>query len=158
MSPNVVTGGVKANVIPGWAEAQLDLRALPGQNRADVDQYLRKAMGSVADRLELVPVADFAANSTRPAGPLWETIVDSIEAETESRNVIPTVMPATTDARFFRARGVPAYGVGLFDTSVDFADFLTMFHGHDERVSLRSVDQTTSFLSTLLEEWRRRWA
>ncbi len=157
VSPNVISGGVKANVIPGFAEAQLDLRALPGQSRTDVDAHLRKAMGSAADRLELVPVADHPANSTRSEGPLWEVAVDSIEALTGSRNVLPTVMPATTDARFFRSRGVPAYGVGLFDTRVGFADFLSMFHGHDERVSLDSVELTTRLLTTLLERWGARW-
>ena len=35
-----------------------------------------------------------------------QTVVDSIEALTGSRRVVPTMMPATTDARFFRDRGV----------------------------------------------------
>ena len=157
VSPNVIRGGVKANVIPGFAEAQVDLRALPGQSRVDVDQHLRKAMGSAADRMDLIPVADHPANSTPPHGPLWQVAVDSIEEHTGTRNVIPTVMPATTDARFFRSRGVTAYGVGLFDSMVEFPDFLSMFHGHDERVSLESVDLTTRLLSTLLERWRARW-
>ncbi|MDH3518601.1 MAG: M20/M25/M40 family metallo-hydrolase, partial [Acidimicrobiia bacterium] len=102
-------------------------------------------------------VADHPANSTPPHGPLWQVAVDSIEEHTGTRNVIPTVMPATTDARFFRSRGVTAYGVGLFDSMVEFPDFLSMFHGHDERVSLESVDLTTRLLSTLLERWRARW-
>jgi acetylornithine deacetylase/succinyl-diaminopimelate desuccinylase-like protein len=64
-------------------------------------------------------------------------------------------MPATTDARFFRAKGVTAYGVGLFDEAMSFPDFLSMFHGHDERVSLASVDSTTSLLDSILSRWRQ---
>lgn len=154
ISPNMITGGIKANVIPDRATAVVDVRALPGQRREDIDVHLRKAMGSAADRVELEPVADYLANSSPVNNPLWETIVDSIEEHTGSRRVVPTIMPATTDARFFRQRGVVAYGVGLFDRRVSFADFLSMFHGHDERVSVESVELTTRFLATVLESWR----
>jgi acetylornithine deacetylase/succinyl-diaminopimelate desuccinylase-like protein len=87
---------------------------------------------------------------------LWDAIVDGLEDITGSRRAVPTLMPATTDARFFRARGVTAYGVGLFDTRISFPDFLSMFHGHDERVSLESVDLTTRYLERILERWRER--
>ena len=156
VSPNVLEGGVKANVVPEHAEAQVDLRALPGQTREDVDQHLRKAMGSAGDRIELIPMADHVANSSPLGNPLWHTIVDAIEKNTGTRLVVPTIMPATTDARFFRARGVTAYGVGLFDDRIAFADFLAMFHGHDERVSLDSVEMTTRLLESILEGWRAR--
>lgn len=154
VSPNVIHAGVKANVIPDIAEGEVDFRALPGQDRTDVDDHIRKAVGSGADRLEIVPVADHMANESPVGSSLWDCIVDSIESHTGSRRVVPTLMPATTDARFFRARGVTAYGVGLFDEAMSFPDFLSMFHGHDERVSLASVDATTSLLSTILSRWR----
>ncbi len=158
VSPNVVSGGVKANVIPDLARSEVDLRALPGMSRSDVDLHLRKAMGRSGDRIELIPISDHEANASNTDDPLWEVIVDSIESETGSRQVLPTMMPATTDARFFRSRGIPSYGVGLFDQRVSFPDFLTMFHGHDERVSLESVASTTRLLEGLLERWNERWA
>jgi acetylornithine deacetylase/succinyl-diaminopimelate desuccinylase-like protein len=153
VSPNVISGGVKANMVPEVGEAQIDMRSLPGQTRADVDQHVRKAMGAAGDRVELIPVADHPANSSPTTNPLWETVVDSIEDLTGSRRVVPTLMPATTDARFFRARGVVAYGVGLFDDSIAFADFLAMFHGHDERVGLESIELTTRLLERVVERW-----
>jgi acetylornithine deacetylase/succinyl-diaminopimelate desuccinylase-like protein len=156
VSPNVLVGGLKANVIPDQAHAEVDLRALPGMDRTDVDQYLRKTMGSVGDRIELSPVADHPATASDGSDRLWETIIDSIEDETGSRQVIPTLMPAATDARFFRSRGVPSYGVGLFDQQIEFAQFLTMFHGHDERVSVDSVQATTRLLDRLLGRWTAR--
>lgn len=154
VSPNMVRAGVKANVVPDSAEAHVDLRALPGQTRSEVDLHLRKAMGEAGDRLELVPVADHPANSSPAAGPLWEAIVATLERLTGSRRAIPTMMSATTDARFFRPRGVVAYGVGLSDRRVEFGEFLTMFHGDDERVSVDSVHLTTRFLAELLDRWR----
>jgi acetylornithine deacetylase/succinyl-diaminopimelate desuccinylase-like protein len=154
VSPNVVAGGVKANMVPDAAEAQVDVRTLPGQSRADVDGHLRKAMGAAADSITIEPTADHPASSSRPDGPLWAAIVDSIEDLTGSRRVIPTITPATTDARFFRARGTVAYGVGLFDDRVEFPEFLSMFHGNNERVSVESVHQTVALLTRILERWR----
>lgn len=155
VSPNVIRSGVKANVIPDSAEGEVDFRALPGQGRSDVDDHIRKAVGSASDRLEIVPVNDHEANESPVGTTLWDCIVDALEAHTGSRRVVPTMMPATTDARFFRARGVTAYGVGLFDEAMSFPDFLSMFHGHDERVSVASVDATTSLLSSILGRWRQ---
>lgn len=154
VSPNVIDAGVKANMIPDAGIAQVDLRAVPGQGRDDVDAFLRKAMGPYADRLTLEPTADHPASASEPSGSLWDVIVASIGELTGSASVIPTLMPASTDARFFRERGTTAYGVGLFDDRISFPDFLSMFHGNDERVSLESLDLTTNVLGTILERWR----
>ncbi|MEX2279406.1 MAG: M20/M25/M40 family metallo-hydrolase [Acidimicrobiia bacterium] len=154
VSPNVIRSGVKANVIPDTAQGEVDFRALPGQDRTDVDAHIRKAAGNAADRLEIIPVADQVASESPVATSLWDCIVDSIESHTGSRRVVPTMMPAATDARFFRQRGVTAYGVGLFDEAMSFPDFLSMFHGHDERVSVASVESTTALLTTILSRWR----
>lgn len=155
VTPTVVRGGVKMNVIPDTAEGQVDFRTLPGQDRTDIDDHIRKVVGSAADRIEIIPTADFVANESPVGTTLWDCIADAIEEQTGSRRVIPTLMPATTDARFFRAKGVTAYGVGLFDDRVSFPDFLAMFHGHDERVSLDSVDATVRLLDSILDRWRR---
>lgn len=151
VSPNVVEGGVKANVIPDAAEAQVDLRALPGQDRSDVDEHLRKAMGSFADHISIEPVADHEANVSSRGNPLWQATVDALEDLTGSRRAVPTMMPATTDGRFFRDRGAVVYGVGLFDDmAMSFPEFLSMFHGNDERVSVASLDRTHDLLRRLV--------
>lgn len=153
VSPNTVAGGIKANVIPDAATAEVDLRALPGMDREFVDQHLRKAMGAAADRIRLVPMSDHAPGSSPRANPLWDAIVDGIEVQTGSRRVVPTLMTVATDARFWRSRGTVAYGVGLFDDRLSFGDFLSLFHGNDERVSVESVVRTTDLLETVLDRF-----
>ena len=68
------------------------------------------------------------------------------------------LIPFTTDARFFRRRGVVAYGVGLFDDAMQFGDMMRLFHGHDERVSLGSVARTTEMLALTLNRFGARTA
>lgn len=150
VSPNKMSGGVKANVIPDAASAEVDLRALPGMDRTYVDQHLRKAMGAAGDRIELIPMSDHDPNSSPRGNHLWDAIVDGIEEHTGSRRVVPALMTVATDARYWRHRGTIAYGVGLYDERMSFGEFLSLFHGHDERVSLESVGRTTSLLQTVL--------
>ncbi len=156
VSPTVFEAGSKANVIPADAEALVDVRALPGQDGESVDDHLRKAMGRDADRIRLEPVMDHPAGSSPGGTPLWEAIVDALEISTGSRRVLPTITPATTDARFFRDRGVVCYGVGLFDDRVSFADFLSMFHGIDERVTVESLGLTAHLLDEVVAGFGRR--
>ncbi len=142
VSPNKARAGTKTNTIADKAKAEIDIRALPGTGRTDIDVYLRKAMGSASDSIDLEPVMDSEANVSPRPTPLWEAIADSVEAIDGHRRLLPSLMTVTTDARFWRARGTVAYGVGLFDDQMTFSEMLSLFHGHDERVSVRSVERT----------------
>jgi acetylornithine deacetylase/succinyl-diaminopimelate desuccinylase-like protein len=150
LSPNLLDAGVKANVIPEGAEATVDIRALPGMDRATIDDHLRKAMGEAGAMVEIEPVADHPANVSPTPNLLWEAIVDSVEDLAGHRRVLPMLMPVATDARFFRARGVVAYGTGWFDDRVPFPEFLRLFHGHDERVSVESLERTERMLTAVI--------
>ena len=150
VSPNTLRAGMKANVIPDEAEAEIDLRALPGMDRPFVDSHLRKAMGRDGAGIEIVPISDFEATMSGASDLLWRAIEESLWEETGVRRAVPILMPGATDARFFRVRGASAYGVGLFDDRVTFSEFLSLFHGHDERVSVRSVERTTDLLARVV--------
>jgi acetylornithine deacetylase/succinyl-diaminopimelate desuccinylase-like protein len=151
VAPTVLHGGSKTNTIPDAARGEIDVRVLPGQDAGTVDGHLRKSAGPGFDRLEVEPIADFPATASQPSGPLWEAIQRAVESVTGSSRVLPTLMPATTDARFFRARGTSAYGVGLFDDRVQFEDFLGMFHGNNERVSVASLGLTAELLVRIVQ-------
>jgi acetylornithine deacetylase/succinyl-diaminopimelate desuccinylase-like protein len=150
ISPNVLRAGIKSNMIPDQAEAEVDVRVLPGMDRPLVDGVLRKLMGSAGDELELLPMADFPSIFSARDNPLWEAIGDAIFEHTGSRRLQPVVASASTDARFLRQRGAIAYGVGLYDDRISFAEFLTLFHGHNERVSITSLELTTALLRSVI--------
>jgi acetylornithine deacetylase/succinyl-diaminopimelate desuccinylase-like protein len=151
LSPNVLSGGTKANVVPAAAAGELDVRLLPGQDRSDVLDHLRKVVGpDVFDDLEITPVLDDPANTSPTEGPLWDAISAAAETHVPGVALAPTMTPVTTDARFFRARGIPSYGVGLFDDRISLPEMLAMFHGADERVSVASIESTARFLADVV--------
>lgn len=151
LSPNLVSGGAKANTVADRADTTLDMRVLPGQSEQVVEDHLRKVLGPLYDEVDIEKVIHYPANSSAAEGPLWEAIGDAYESLTGSRRVVPAMTPATTDARFFRAKGIKAYGVGLFDDRVPFSDFLGMFHGNDERIGVRSLGLTAELLDRIIQ-------
>jgi len=153
ISPNVIHGGVKANVIASSAMANIDIRSLPGMDRGFVDSHLRKAMGNARDEIDIEPFMDIESTVSPTGNPLWEAIEDSVEAIEGHRRLLPTTMTVGTDARFWRKKGTIAYGVGLYDDRMDFSEMLALFHGHDERVTVESVERTTRLYSEILQRF-----
>jgi acetylornithine deacetylase/succinyl-diaminopimelate desuccinylase-like protein len=154
VAPTVMRAGTKANTIADQATASIDVRVLPGQSQEDVDAHMRKAMGeTLADRIEIDPLVVGPATRSDVSGALWEAIGDAAEYHLGSRSLVPMTIPVATDARFFRERGVTAYGVGWFDDETEFAQMLSMFHGNDERVSVRSVNRTVAFLDSVIRSF-----
>jgi acetylornithine deacetylase/succinyl-diaminopimelate desuccinylase-like protein len=62
--------------------------------------------------------------------------------------VVPTMSSGATDSRFFRAAGIPAYGVsGIFHDMNDIRA-----HGRDERIGVRQFYEGLEFLDRLVRE------
>ncbi|GBE24411.1 succinyl-diaminopimelate desuccinylase [bacterium BMS3Bbin02] len=159
IAPTVMQAGTKANTIADVASASVDVRVLPGQSQDDVDAHLRKAMGELlADRIEIEPIVVGPATRSDTSGALWEAIGDACEQHIGTRSLVPMTIPVATDARFFRERGVTAYGVGWFDDGTEFSQMIGLFHGHDERVSVVSVNRSTAFLTSVLQHFGVRTA
>lgn len=159
IAPTVLRAGSKHNVVPDAGEGHLDVRLVPGQDGTTVADHLRKVLGpDLLDRIEIDAGIEALPNGSPMEGALWEAIGDAAGELTGSRRRLPMLIPVTTDARFFRARGVTAYGVGLFDDRMSFGEMLSLFHGHDERVSIGSLERTTQFLETTLARFGERIA
>lgn len=157
VAPTSLHAGVKANVIPDEAVGEIDVRLLPGQDRGDLDAHLRKVLGpDLSDRIAVEPVLDQPATRSEASGPLWRAIGDAAATLVGPHQLAAALSPVATDARFLRARGVTAYGVGLFDESMTFGDMLSMFHGVDERVSVASVGLTANFLAETVAAFGRQ--
>ena len=153
ISSNVMKSGTKTNVVADHARAEVDVRGLPGMNRDFVDAHLRKAMGSAGGHVDITPVMDAEATISPVGNALWEAIGDAVEELDGHRNLAPTLMTVATDGRFWRERGTVCYGVGLYDDRMGFSEMLSLFHGHDERVSAASVERTTQLYERVLERF-----
>ncbi|SDQ58671.1 M20/M25/M40 family metallo-hydrolase [Microbacterium sp. cf332] len=146
ISPNVVRAGDKANVIPGEATVQLDIRILPGVTPDDVHGYLREALGDLLEHIEIE--GDWFGESTiSPTDtPLFAALGSAVRRAYPQAELLPMLGIGGTDGRFYRRRGIPAYGFGVLSERWDYGTFRRLFHGHNERIDLASLDLTVHAL------------
>jgi acetylornithine deacetylase/succinyl-diaminopimelate desuccinylase-like protein len=135
ISPNIVRAGEKQNVIPSLATVELDIRVLPGVDAADVDAYLRHALGELMVDIDIVGVNFEAATRSPVDTPLFAVL-----------------SVGGSDARFYRRRGIPAYGFGLLSPRWDYGTFRMLFHGNDERIDVDSIALTVAALDFTVRE------
>lgn len=148
ISPNIIRGGFRSNVIPGDANATLDVRALPDEDMTSFTNTLAQLINDPA-------VTITSLGGSRPATP--PSPLDSVvfrAAEKIQKTVypdaitVPFMTPGATDSAQLRAKGVQAYGIGVGGTDEDGATI----HGNDERISLQSLRQFLDFLWGLVNE------
>ena len=143
-SPNVIRGGTKTNVIPDRVEIEVDIRPIAGVTDEAIDAMLLEAIGDLADRVEVSRlITGRAATASSPDTPMFDLLERRARAVHPGAEVLPWTMTGGTDAAFFRARGVPCYGAGLFSTRAPLTEFRSRFHGHDERIDTDSLGLST---------------
>lgn len=146
ISPNIVRSGEKHNVIPSLATVDLDIRVLPGIDAADVDAYLREALGDLMGDIDIVGDRFESATRSPVDTPLFAALSAAVTRAYPNADLLPVLSVGGSDARFYRWRGVPAYGFGLLSPRWDYGTFRTLFHGNDERIDVDSVALTVAAL------------
>ncbi|GLY30459.1 M20/M25/M40 family metallo-hydrolase [Kineosporia sp. NBRC 101731] len=127
----VLSSGYKANVVPGRATATLSLRLLPGGTPEAVVERLQKVARE--PRLQIRTVMHKAPYESSFTTADFELLTGALHQLDPSARTAPILSPGASDARFWRAAGVPAFGWVPFPLPA--ADIHGM-HGSNERVAL----------------------
>ena len=77
--------------------------------------------------------------------PMWDTIQKAVNQPFPNVRLSPQLIVGFTDARVYRNHGAVAYGAGLFSPELKSSDFMSRFHGHDERIDVESLSLSTQF-------------
>jgi acetylornithine deacetylase/succinyl-diaminopimelate desuccinylase-like protein len=127
-----ITGGTSINAIPSSATADIDMRLLPDDSPDAVLAQIRDAVGEKA-AVEVLLQAQ-ATGESDPASDLFRTVSAAMRRSEPGSVVGPSVGAGTSDSRFFRQRGIAAYGIAPF--KVNYYDASTV-HGINERIRAR---------------------
>ncbi|TMQ21169.1 MAG: M20/M25/M40 family metallo-hydrolase [Candidatus Rokuibacteriota bacterium] len=154
-SPNIAHGGTKVNVIPDRVDIDVDIRSLPGVEQHEVEAMLKEAMGDLADRVTIETPPDRKRGGTvSPTDtPLMAAISRIATRMMPDASVVPTITTGGTDAKFFRWKGIPAYGFGLHSLRIPYTEYPIMFHGHNERVDTESLKLSAMMWEALCREF-----
>ena len=142
-SPNLCRGGVKTNVIPDVVDVEVDIRTIPGDNEDEVRRHLDKALGDLAEEVEVEKLFSKPASVSPTGTPLWDVLGRVVDAHYPGARLMPRLIVGFTDAPYFRERGAVAYGFGLFSRALTAEAMAGRFHGNDERIDVESLALTT---------------
>jgi acetylornithine deacetylase/succinyl-diaminopimelate desuccinylase-like protein len=144
-NPTQLDAGYKANVIPGRAEAAIDVRLLPGHEEAGM-ATLRELAGP---DVRIEPIHQDVALEVPFEGDLVDAMVAALHAEDPGATVLPYTLSGGTDNKSLSRLGITGYGFAPLRLPGDL-DFAGMFHGVDERVPTDALRFGTRVLDRLL--------
>ena len=149
VSPNCVAGGTKTNIVPDRCVAELDIRILPGQDRAYVAGELRRLIGEVIEIEFMDYIAPTFSTSQSDSFRLIESLTLNCRREAVC---LPHISTGSTDSSYLRGAGIPAYGIGHMAAGFDQAARATI-HGRNERTDVASLQLKTRFLFELARRY-----
>jgi len=150
----MLRGGHAENALPQSATATVNCRIFPGTEVKAVQETLQNVAGNG------VAIKVLDNPSASDASPMRKDVMDSIARVVHARYsgvpVVPYMSAGATDGKFFRAAGIPVYGVGfLFSKeSEEYA------HGLNERIRVdefyHSLDDWRALLMDVAGKKRKR--
>jgi acetylornithine deacetylase/succinyl-diaminopimelate desuccinylase-like protein len=158
ISPNIIQGGKKINIIASEASLEIDVRTLPGQDYDYVVFHVKKALKELADEVIIERVeAEEGIASTGTASPVESDFVtamkNAIRKDFPNASLVPLIASGATDGRFLREKNVDTYGFALFNPETPMNEIVSLAHGVDERISLKTVELSLNVYYNLAKEF-----
>ncbi len=130
ISPNIVQGGYRVNVIPSQATATLDVRLMSGQDPETFLQEVRKVINDPAVRAEWMKRDVRPATTSARLDSEVFKVLESAFARYYDTTVLPTMSTGATDMAYLREKGIQCYGVG---PALDVEDGPKGFGAHSDQ-------------------------
>lgn len=144
ISPTMIAGGFRQNVIPSSAEATLDIRALPDE---DMSKFYAEIVRVINDpAVKVVPGAPGrpAAAPSRLDTEMFRVLESTQRLLHPGAITVPGMVTGATDLAQLRAKGVQSYGIGPQFDEAEFAEH--GWHSDVERISEKSLYGLVQFV------------
>lgn len=143
----MLSGGHALNALPQRAAVSVNCRIFPGVTPDAVKETLAEIIDDPAAEIRLIDIPSYSDGS-----PMREDVMAAVRKAVNARYprlpIIPSMSAGASDSLYFRAKGVPSYGVsGLFMKPSD--DFT---HGLNERAPASAIAGALDHWHTLLTE------
>jgi acetylornithine deacetylase/succinyl-diaminopimelate desuccinylase-like protein len=139
-------GGHGRNALPQSATANVNCRIFPGVAIEDVRKTLQDVAGK---NVEVKTIGEPTASDASPLRPdVMEAVTRAVHTLYPGIEVVPNQSSGATDGMYFRAAGIPTYGVGgMFAKDSD-----AFSHGLDERVQVKGFYDGLDYWYVLLKD------
>jgi carboxypeptidase PM20D1 len=133
------------NQMSNSAWATFDVRLLPGASSEEFLKMIRKKIKGYDVELKVIKESPWSPVSE--IGPYYLALQQAIHETFGDVPVTAMLMPATNDNLFFRAKGIPAYGLvpAAFDP-----EHVKSIHNVNERIPLTALNQGIAVYQALI--------
>jgi succinyl-diaminopimelate desuccinylase len=134
MNVGLMRGGTKINIVPSSAEAIVDIRILPGMTHETVMEEIEEILNdSMIQGISFEIVLQADSSYQNIDNPFINFMKNTVN---KGINIKPTLymISGFTDARFFRAKGIPTVVYGCKGENI---------HGVDEFITVDNLISTT---------------
>lgn len=145
-NPTMLDAGYKANVIPGTASAVIDGRFLPGYEE-ELNSTIRAIVGP---DIEIETISHDISLEVDFNSPLVDAMKAALLREDPEGIPVPYMMSGGTDNKALSELGIVGYGFSPLRLPADL-DFMSLFHGVDERVPVDGIRFGVRVLADFLE-------
>jgi acetylornithine deacetylase/succinyl-diaminopimelate desuccinylase-like protein len=146
-NPTMLAAGYKHNVIPGRATAAIDGRFVPGGE----DEFYATIAELLGDKVRYEVSVSQPAVETEFSGALVEAMQACLAAEDPAARTVPYLMSGGTDGKAWHRAGIRCFGFTPLRLPPEL-DFVSMFHGVDERVPVSSLEFGARVLDRFLDQ------
>jgi acetylornithine deacetylase/succinyl-diaminopimelate desuccinylase-like protein len=143
IAPTMLRAGVRQNVVPSVATANLNIRLLPGHSIDELISQFGKIVNDPQIRFQLAPDSGENAPPSDLDSAFYQSIERTSAQEFPGAITVPLLGTGATDSAQLRLHKVQAYGLVPFPLTE--ADVLR-WHGNDERIPLDSFRKGVAFL------------
>ena len=148
VSPTILHGSDKVNVIPSAVSVELDGRLLPGYGPDDLVAELAYLVGNDV----AFEVIQSEPGPAEPDMGLFDTLAGILRQADPDGIPVPLLLPATTDGRLFSRLGIQTYGFTPMQLPEDL-NFTQTIHGTDERIPVEAVGFGADAIYALLQRF-----
>ena len=150
ITPTILEAGIRVNVIPSEATANLNVRMLPGDSINELIAQMGKIVNDPQIRFQVAPEHGENAPPSEITTPLYQAIERLTPQEFPGAIALPFLSTGATDSASLRLHKVQAYGLVPFPlTEADFA----RMHGDDERIPVDSFHKGVAFLYHVVSDF-----
>lgn len=148
LTPTIVQGGTKANVVPQFVSATFNSRILPGETKEDVLEHLRSTIDDERFSYKILPGHNPASRISSTDSRAYKVLATTIKESFGPVLTSPNLVVGGTDGYFYEPIADDVY---RFLPMYLNEDNLHTFHGIDERLPAEQFKDAIRFYARLME-------
>jgi acetylornithine deacetylase/succinyl-diaminopimelate desuccinylase-like protein len=150
IAPTMLQAGVRVNVVPSEATANLNVRMLPGHSIEELMGQFVKIVNDPQIKFQLAPDSGENAPPSDLTTPLYKTIERLTPQDFPGAITVPLLGTGATDSASLRLHKVQAYGLEPFPLIESDG---SRVHADDERIPVDSFHKGVVFLYHVVSDF-----